>query len=287
MYENVEKIIILTSAEDIASMNIREHLLSARDWAEKGIFEGNPVFGHGSFTMIKINEIHLYFDNMDQKVKRQLGFEPDLIVVASRHKSAAGVRTLTVHPLGNWGTADFGGRPGTLVPTAPRQMTHALNLLKKKAGHLDFQITFEATHHGPYLETPLFFIEIGSDESAWPEKEPAKAISEVILSLDTAKSGPISTADDMICIGIGGGHYMPRISEVAETHKMSFGHMVPAYALEYIDEAMIRQAMERTPGVEHVYFHRKGMSKPRHRELRELCEGIGLMPVSSKDVEER
>ena len=284
-----EKIVILTSKEDIASMNIRDHLLKMRDWKEIGIFDKNPALGSGPFTMILINEIHLYFDNIGRKVSRQLGFEPELIVVASRHKSQMGLRTLTVHPLGNWGNADFGGKPGTLVPTAPREMTHAHNLLKKKARHLDFKVTFEATHHGPYLKTPLFFIEIGSDENAWYEKEPAKIIADVILSLDRSSSEtkPILTADDIICIGIGGGHYMPRISEVAETHKMSFGHMIPGYALEHIDEAMIRQAMKKTPGVSHVYFHRKGMSKPRHRELRSLCEEIGLMPVSSKDVEER
>ena len=77
---------------------------------------------------------------------------------------------------------------------------------------------------------------------------------------------------------------MPRITRVALENKMSFGHMVPSYALENIDAEMLEQVMERTPGVQNVYFHRKGMSKPRLRELRELCETVGLQPVSSNDI---
>ncbi len=279
----MSEILILTSNEDVASMNIREHLLQLADWQPEGTFDGNPALRNGRFLMIEINEIHLFYDFIGRKAREQLGIQPDLIVVASRHRSKSGLRTLTVHPLGNFSSADFGGQPGKLVPTAPRKMTHALLELKNKAGHLDFGISFEATHHGPYLETPLFFIEIGSDESAWPEKEPASAIAEVILSL----AEPLRTDDDIVAVGIGGGHYMPRISDVAGSHKISFGHMVPSYALESLDADMIRQAVAKTPGVEGVYFHRKGMSKPKLRELRALCEELDLPVLSSKDIPER
>ncbi|MCK4758252.1 MAG: transposase [Thermoplasmata archaeon] len=275
--------LILTSKEDIASMNIREEFLGMRDWQEAGTFDGNPVHRTGGFTMILIDDIHLYYDDLDRKVKDELGIEPDVIIVASRHRSESKLRTLTVHPLGNYSSADYGGRPGTLVPSAPREMTHALVTLARNARELDFKISFEATHHGPYNGSPLFFIEIGSDESAWPEKEPATAIAKTILSLDSE----LATGDDIVAMGIGGGHYMPRMSDVALEHKISFGHMVPGYATDSLDEAMIEQIMEKTPGVEGVYFHRKALSKPRLRELKAICEELGLEILSSKEMEFR
>ncbi len=275
--------LILTSAEDIASMNIREELLALRNWEEiPETFDGNPVLRSGGFIMVLINEIHLHFEDIDKKLDDALGIRPGVIIVASRHRSQSKLRTLTIHPLGNYSSADFGGRTGTLVPSAPREMTHALITLANNASHLDFRITFEATHHGPYNGSPLFFIEIGSDEIAWPEKPPAKAIAETILTL--ADGEELATNDDIIAIGIGGGHYMPRMTEVALTNKISFGHMVPGYATDTLDEAMVRQLMERTPGVEGVYFHRKALSKPRLRELKALCEELGLKVLSSKDI---
>jgi len=113
------------------------------------------------------------------------------------------------------------------VPTEPRMMTLALLFLRHYARDLDFQISFETTHHGPYLETPTFFIEIGSDENAWPEVEPAKAIARVILDLDKSDI----TDEDEVGIGVGGGHYAPRHTDFIERMKASIGHMVPNYAL--------------------------------------------------------
>ncbi len=275
-------ILILISREDIASVNIGEELLSLRDWKElEDTFDGNPVLSSGGFLMVQINDIHLHFEDMDRKFDEVLGIRPEVIVVASRHRSQSKLRTLTVHPLGNYSSADFGGRSGTLVPSAPREMTHALITLARKAKDLDFKISYEATHHGPYNGSPLFFIEIGSDETAWPEKPPARAIAETILTLD---EGELATNDDIIAIGIGGGHYMPWISEVAMTNKISFGHMVPGYATDTLDEAMLRQLMDSTPGIGGVYFHRKSLSKPRLRELKALCEDLGLKVLSSKEI---
>ena len=275
--------LIVTSSKDAASMNIRESLLSRVDWEEIGTFDGSPVHEHGDHTMVLIDRVHLEAELLDAEVEEALDIRPECIIVASRHKSKSGLRTLTVHPLGNYGGADFGGRARTLVPTAPRLMSQALILLKKRASGLDFQVSFECTHHGPFLNTPCFFIEIGSDEDAWREKEPAEAIAGTILALaDTSV-----TADDVIAIGVGGGHYAPRHSDLILSRAVSMGHMLPSYALDNASLEMLEQMLGRTPECEVVYFHRKAMKKPRVRELTGMFGSLGLKVMRSADAPER
>ena len=275
--------LIVTSEEDVASMNIRERLLAMADWEECGEFDGSPVLAHGDFIMILIREIHLEADDLDRRIKDEAGLEPDCLIFASRHKSKSGLRTLTVHPIGNYGEAKFGGRERTVVPAAPRSMTRALLLLKRHASELDFNISFECTHHGPYLETPCFFIEIGSDEVAWPEVEPGNAIARTILDLDT--TGEVS--GDRVAIGVGGGHYAPRHTHLVMDRQVSIGHMIPSYALDNVDDDSVSHVIERTPGCEVVYFHRKAMNKPRYRELKGIFEEKGIRAVRSSDLDER
>ena len=215
--------------------------------------------------------------------KGDTGETYECFIFASRHRSKTGLRTLTVHPLGNYGNADFGGKAGCLVPTHPRLMTKALLLLKEYASDLDFEISFETTHHGPYLDTPTFFIEIGSDEAAWPEEEPAKRIAQVILELP----GSDMTDDDDIVIGVGGGHYAPRHTDFVMRMKGSVGHMVPNYAIEHLDSQMIAQIKEKSQGATMVYFHKKFAGGAVRRELAELFAEQGIRLVKSADLRPR
>ncbi len=268
---------IIISKPDIASCNIFDHLLQNREWKEEGEFQGSPVFYHGDFLIATINDEHIFHDNVDKEISQALGENPEVIIYASRHRSESGKRSLTVHPIGNYGKAEFGGNERTLVPSSPHLMTEAMRLLRKKAADLEFSVSFEATHHGPYLETPTFFIEIGSDEIAWRNTEAAKAIAETIME--------IQTKDYPVGIGVGGGHYSPRMTDVARERKISFGHMVPSYALPNLDSEMANLVVSATSGVEKVYFHRKQLKGRQYSELKELFSEIGLSPVRTADLD--
>ena len=162
-------------------------------------------------------------------------------------------------------------------------MAQALLLLAKHGKSLDFGISFETTHHGPYLETPTFFIEIGSGPEAWPEPEPAEAIARVLLDLEREEI----TAHDAIGIGFGGGHYAPRHTDVVRRMRISMGHMVPDYALERVDGPMLDHLIERTPGVSVAYFHKKAVKGPRKKELEYLLAERGIRSVRSVNLEPR
>jgi D-aminoacyl-tRNA deacylase len=268
---------IIISKPDIASCNILDNLLKIRNWKEEGEFQGNPVFYHGDILIATINDEHIFHDNVDKEIFGALGEKLEVIIYASRHRSESGKRSLTVHPIGNYAKAEFGGKERTLVPSSPHLMTEAMRILRKEAADLDFSVSFEATHHGPYLETPTFFIEIGSDESAWRDKNAASAIAETIMEVEI-KEYPVG-------IGVGGGHYSPRMTDVAKERKISFGHIIPTYALPNLDSEMTSQVVEATSGVEKVYFHRKQIKGRQYSELKELFSGIGLTPVRTADLD--
>ena len=269
--------LILTSSEDNASMNIRARLLEKPGWSESGAFEVHPVLVNGDFLMVQVDRIHLDEDYVDDRVSQALGVAVDVIIFASRHRAESRIPTLTVHPIGNYTSADFGGKPATLCRTSPHLMTSALRALANNAKGLGFNVSFETTHHGPSVNSPAFYIEIGSYEELWGREDAAQAIAESIMSVKD-QGHPV-----VVCVG--GGHYAPRFTEIAITRKVSIGHMAANYALEGLNDDMIRQMAEKSAGATKVYFHKKGMPKPAYRQLRERFASCGLEEISSDDLE--
>ncbi len=269
--------LVVTSSEDNASMNIRSRLLELRHWEEVGSFDGHPVLVDGDFLMVQVDRIHLEEDGIDGRVRAALGKDLEVVIFASRHRSEKRIPTLTVHPIGNYSSADFGGKPGTLCPSSPGLMTSALRSLARNAKGLDWDVSFETTHHGPSVTTPAFYIEIGSYEELWERKDAAEAVAKAIISV---KDDGYPT---VVCAG--GGHYAPRFTEIALSRKVSIGHMAANYALENLDDSMISQMAKRSGDAKMVYFHRKGMPKPAYRQLRERFASCGLKEIRSDELE--
>ncbi len=201
----------------------------------------------------------------------------EVVIFASRHRAESRIPTLTVHPIGNYSAADFGGKPGTLSMSAPQFMTSALRSLSVNAKGLGFNVSFETTHHGPILNSPAFYIEIGSYEELWGREDAAEAIAKTIISV----------RDDgfPVIVCVGGGHYAPRFTEVALARKVAIGHMAANYALDSLSPEMISQMASMSGGARKVYFHKKGMPKPAYRVLRERFSSNGMEEISSEDLE--
>ena len=269
--------LIVTSSEDPASMNIRARLLERTGWSENGSFDGHSAMQKDDFIMVQVDRIHLDEELIDERVSKALGITVDVVVFASRHRSESKIPTLTVHPIGNFSSADLGGRPGTLCKSSPQLMTSALRALSAKGKGLGFNISFETTHHGPFVNSPAFYIEIGSYEELWEREDAAEAIAESILNIKD-EGYPV-----IVCAG--GGHYAPRFTEVALSRKVAIGHMAANYALDALKPDMIVQMANKSGGAKKVYFHKKGMPKPAHRELQQRFASCGLEEISSDDLE--
>ncbi len=275
--------VLLMSTEDEASRNIRDRLIELGSFEEVGTFHGHPVHLGHDLLLFEKEGLHLYFDNVDMEIRSWVDEElthsiifqkeslhpVDLLVFLSKHSSEMEVKSLTVHPIGNYLTAEHGGESGYLPPSAPFEMTAALKALyrEKKALGIKDQTAYEVTHHGPLISSPCFFIEIGSAPSRWGLPILGEAIARSLISGDLLKP----RTDIPVAIGVGGGHYAPRFTDRARRNKFAFGHMIPDHILsgEKTLKDLMQLAKDSTPGAEYVFVHRSN----RNEELIEGIEG--------------
>ena len=278
--------LIIASNEDSASINLRDRLLEMSEWSTDGEFDNNTLWkltrDYGEFCkkntrLITINKIHIHAEKIDEIWVEKTGLNIENIVFLSRHKAASGKPSLTVHPIGNWGAAEYGGDEGKISGTSPNWMTSLLLNIKKNQIE-GYDVCFEATHHGPLLKTPTIFLEIGSTESEWEKIEPAKALIKSLLNLKPVKGINV--------IGIGGGHYTPRFTEAALNYEVCFGHMVANYGITHLTEEKILKAIEASNAIG-IYFHRKGMKKSEYRKWREWAEKKKIRIFKQTDYEIR
>ena len=278
--------LIIASEADTASINLRDRLLEMSEWREEGTFDGQEMYfltkDYGEFCkkgthLITIEKLHIHAEEIDKEWTKQKGLEIDNIIFLSRHKAASGRPSLTVHPIGNWGDADYGGKPAEISGSAPEWMTGLL--LKIRENRLPgYDVCFEATHHGPLLNTPTIFLEIGSSEDEWENHEPAKALIKSLLDLKPAKGISV--------VGIGGGHYTPRFTEAAFSHEVCFGHMIANYGVDVLTSDLVKKAIFHSKA-NGIYFHKKGMKKKSYRYWKEWAENNGIQVFSQSDYKKR
>jgi D-aminoacyl-tRNA deacylase len=274
--------LILSSTQDLAGMNIHDTLL--RLYPFKPISrnpEGLQVYSYQDILLTSTEKPIVEASNVEE------WFDVDLIVFASKHRSASATPCLAVHAPGNLSNAaEVGGIPRKICISAPLHMKTALIHLQGNAealGLLDkYEVVMECTHHGDYLEkTPCFFIEIGSQEEEWRDPRAAVAVAKSIIpSIYEVGEGKVG-------IGLGGPHYHRRFTELMLISDSAVGHIAPKYATPYIDGYMIRQMMERTrPRSELAVIDWKGLGEERRRIL-SLLEEARIEWIRLSDLLER
>ncbi|KAI3686563.1 hypothetical protein L1987_80242 [Smallanthus sonchifolius] len=180
-------------------------------------------------------------DHLDKRWEAATGEVVDEVIFLSRHTAASNRPALTIHPIGillydlsvNQELEDevppAGGKPGWAAPPNAR-MGPWLRLLKgiAESHNLtpEFEVTLEATHHGPITDSPTMFVEIGSTEEYWKRQDAAQAIALVrmkhrLVWKGLGLDGGIPVGDwrrnngkKKILLGVGGGHYVPRHMDI-------------------------------------------------------------------------
>ena len=285
-------VVIISSTVDPASTNIKNSLLEQSTWDEIDVFETSPVYRHSKMKdviIVTIKDRKITHENLDKEIGNKLGIKPKQAIFISRHTSKMKQPTLTVHPIGNYGDAKFGGKPKTLVKSSPKSMAHLLRLIKKnlKQTTLDYQVCYEVTHHGPYLGIPTLFAEIGSTEKEWSQKESGIIIAQSVIELLEEYRYEEDFSDEIkVLLGIGGGHYAPRFTDVVFEKKAAFGHMIPLYHIEAgnINYEIIEKAIDKTPNIHGVYLHKKSLKKSQVTEYKQYFQNQGVPMISSKDL---
>lgn len=225
--------LIVVSEADPTSMLVGRLLLEEYEF--KPIRNG--LYARGGIGLRVIREKHVHANGLGEDLK------PELQVVASSHKSEAGVRALLTHPVGNWGDEVLvGGLPRTLSPTSAIALYGALQALRDAASSLgldEWSIGLEVTHHGPATSIPTIFIEAGGPSGEAPDRGALEAVARACMAACEIGSGPPPA------VGFGGGHYAPSFTRLALAEEYSFGHMCPKYAMP-VDRVLIEQAFEKT-----------------------------------------
>lgn len=271
--------LLVCSECDLPSVNMRAALMSMGGWEDLGEGEGARFHAKDDVFMMSIPDMHIRHDGLDTEAER-FGIKVDDVVVMSKHSAKSGKPALTAHPIGNYRDNEFGGRERALVRSSPALMTDALRRIVRYNDVEGIQTCFEVTHHGPWMEHPTFYIEIGSDESHWGDVHSAETLARVITDLEP-EGYPV-------VVGVGGGHYAPRFTELVLDRKVNMGHMIPNYQLEGADdEEFLRMLNDacRMSGTDQVYIHRKSMKGAEERRLRDLAVSAGYDVPASKDFD--
>lgn len=272
--------LIVCSEIDLPSVNMRAALLRSGGWRAIGHAGDATYMERGDDVLMSIPGIHISRESLDREAEG-FGIKVDSIVVMSKHSAKSGQPALTVHPIGNYHQADFGGRPETLVPSDPAAMSDALRRIRRYSTDPGVQVCYEATHHGPYVERPTYFIEIGSDASHWGDLRSADILARVIQEVEPHP-------EYRALVGVGGSHYTSRFTEAALRYKVNFGHMIPNYQLEGRDDDDIARMMLdacRASGTDSVYIHRKSMKGPEAHRMADIAVSAGLENVRSDAFE--
>ena len=241
-------ILLVASNKDIASLNIKEQILRHYPFGKTTEnFQNNPLYNaninDNTITLATLNEESVRAQNLPEAFPNA-----KLIVFISRHSSRSGKPTLSVHTPGNFTQAELGGLPRTLSVSSATGMLDALKTLQRYRDELslDYEVSYECTHHGPSLGVPTMFVELGSSEPQWRDTLAANAVAHAAMFAVNNFSNPKESS----VLGIGGPHYNEKFTRMALTGEALFGHMIPKYATSAIDTEIILQCIERT--VEHV-----------------------------------
>ena len=258
------KYLIVASKKDLAGVNITTKL---------------SKFGKFDFYLMGGEIIHT--ENLDlEKINHY-----DFIIFASKHESKKKQKTLSIHAPGNWRPAEFGGERRKVCPSSAifqKQMFETLNKQAKEYQIKDYNITLEATHHGPLIEKPCVFIEIGSTPNEWENRKAgfiiAKTISETIKNF---KENPYRE----IAIGIGGPHYCPNFSKVQLNSNYAISHIIPQYSLP-VDEEMVKEAFEKTlEEIDFVLLDWKGLGKSeRRQQVLDVLDSLNIQYKKTSEV---
>ena len=269
-------ILIVSSSKDLASLNIRNNLLAGYSF-EKTLqkFHNNPVYLQkikgNVVKLITIDHEAIYYHAITDH------FEPQLIIYISRHSSKSGTPTLSVHTPGNLGEAQKGGLAEKVSIAPANGMKAALLELgrQENALGLDYQVSYECTHHGPSLDVPAMFVELGSSPKQWRDRKAAEAVAHAAMA---ATSNQLESSK--VALGIGGPHYNAKFTSMALDGDSSFGHMIPKYAISQVGSDMIRQCIERTlEEVVTIFLDWKGIRGADRSGLMKALDTVGTEVV--------
>lgn len=269
-------ILLVASNKDTASLNIKEQILKNYVFQKTDkVFQENPIYT-ANVNQKQVNLITIEEDAVKAQMLPENFPEAQLIIFISKHSSQSGKPTLSVHTPGNFAAAELGGLPKAVSVAPAFAMQTALQslLYHKEHSGLDYEVSYECTHHGPSLNVPTMFVELGSLPQQWVDSRAAKAVADSAMAAIYRFS--CSTSNSAV-LGIGGTHYNQQFTIMSIVGAAAFGHIIPKYAIPMADSDMIKQCVEKTFERVHLaILDWKGIKSEDKPSLISALEAIGL-----------
>lgn len=268
-------ILVVASNKDPASLNIKKQILTHYRFNETTArFQENMTYASQvngrDIQLITLNQESIYAQDLTTFFTG-----PELIVFISRHSSISGTPTLSAHTPGNLGQAELGGNPREVSISPANAMRDALKVMAKMKEELQlkYQVSYEGTHHGPSLNAPTMFAELGSSPAQWNDTTAAETVAHATME---AISRFHSVSAETV-LGIGGPHYNNKFTRMALEKEVAFGHMIPKHSVPQIDSGMLQQCIKRTlEKVEHAVLDWKGIKGDDKPRVIEMLNETGL-----------
>jgi D-aminoacyl-tRNA deacylase len=231
-------IVIISSRRDPASKNISTQLVERHGFTSTGVsLLGNPVYQKDSLLLATFDEEIINPPDLDSF------FNPLAYVFLSRHSAESRIASLTAHTTGNFSSeAKLGGKPREIGRVNPDLLkNYMIALWKRRDEAKGYQVTIEATHHGPTsLQKPVLFVEIGSSGENWGDRRAAEIVSDSLV--DSLHS---TATWEKVAIGFGGNHYSEKFNRLLVEGDMSLAAIVPRYSLKNFDAEMLAQLLQK------------------------------------------
>ena len=281
-----DMIAIITSSKDLAGATIRQQLLKDYGFeeVEGESFDSSKVFSlriedcEARLFTVASDSIHC--ENIDKRIPAA-----ELFIFATRHYSKAGVPALTTHSIGNWDKAEFGGKDRTICQSPAVLIKLFLQNLEAvaKSESYNGEVVQEATHHGPYIEKPAVFIEVGSSEQQWRDAKLASMVADSLIGglgdFVALNEQNGQNREYEILVALGGLHYATSFRKLMLDSKYAVGHICPKHMLSFLtaNPQLLQQAMNscHPEKAGAVALDWKGLGKEKQK-VKELLDSNGI-----------
>ena len=295
--------LIITSTEDIASMNMRDKFLNNNEYIFKetdSLWHNNPIFKverilepeknkllEESVIYLGLTDTPLIY--LDDLKLENSSIEPDLLIFASRHRSETERPAFLIHTTGNWADkADYGGDPRELSNTSALLLKAGFLSLVEQTQLLDnseFVVDIEVSHHGPTtLEKPLIFMELGSSEKEWIIDYAGKVVSSAIINTVIKYLEFHNQREFKVGVGFGGMHYAPQFKKLLKDKDIAMSFICPKYHLGQINKDLVEQMLNNTyEKVDYFIIDWKGTNSADKKHLIPLLEEFDIPIKKTKE----
>jgi len=226
------------------------------DFISQNMKQDGEIYRGKNFDLVIISTPSISADWLEEK------YNYDGFVFLSKHAAETGTLALTCHSTGNFSEARFGGfERQVAIPHPHLQKSYLQSLWKNRKDFAKFEITLEATHHGPTaLDKPVLFIEVGTTEKEWSDKELCKNVAKIVVDV---MSKTTKKHDAAICFG--STHYPEKFTKILLESEYALGTIMPKHALEFLDQSLFSHILKRNNEAKFALLDWSGLGKYKQR----------------------